>query len=87
MPMMISIKKVVLEFLKKQESSGKNYMVTEPDKNLLMQLVDKDPNGKLPYTLLVKPGGKIVYSTQNMIQAEAMRKTIFNDPYIGRLYK
>jgi len=80
-------KKSVLEFLKKQESSGKNYMVTEPDKNLLMQLVDKERNGKLPYTLLVEPGGKIVYSTQNIIQAEAMRKMIFNDPYIGRLYK
>jgi len=80
-------KNSVLEFLKKQESSGKNYLVNEPYKNLLIQPGDKDWDGKLPYTLLVEPGGKIVYSTQNIIQPEATRKMIFNDPFIGRLYK
>jgi hypothetical protein len=77
----------VFEFLKKEESSGKNYIMIRKKNDLLKQVADENWNGKLPYTLLIEPGGKIVYSTQLAIQLEAMRKMIFNDPYIGRLYK
>jgi peroxiredoxin len=76
----------VLTFLKKKESSGSNYILTAA-KNKLIEAVDPNWNGKLPYTLLVEPGGKIVYTTQNKIDLEQMRKMIFNNEYIGRLYK
>jgi thiol-disulfide isomerase/thioredoxin len=77
----------VFAFLKRKESSGSNYMLTSTAKNKFIETVDSNWNGKLPYTLLVEPGNKIVYSTQTRIDREQMRKIIFNDPYIGRLYK
>jgi len=80
-------KDTILAFLKKKEASGSNYILSGAEKNTLITAVDPDWNGKLPYILLVEPGGKIVYTTQNRISLEEMRKMIFNDPLIGRLYK
>ncbi len=77
----------VFAFLKKKESSGSNYMLASTAKIKFIETVDSNWNGKLPYTLLVEPGNKIVYSTQTRNDREQMRKMIFNDPYIGRLYK
>ncbi len=77
----------VLAFLMKKECSGSNYILTSTGKNKLTEAVDPGWNGKLPYTLLIEPAGKIVYATQHRIDREQMRKMIFNDEYIGRLYK
>lgn len=77
----------VLKFLKKEQSSGRNYLFTGDDKYKLIDVIDTAWQGALPYTLLVEPGGKIVYAKQAGIDVEALRKTIFNDPFIGRLYK
>ena len=77
----------VFAFLKKEEASGNNYILPGAEKNTLITAVDPNWNGKLPYALLVEPGGKIVYTTQKRIDLEEMRKMIFNDPMIGRLYK
>jgi peroxiredoxin len=77
----------VFAFLKKKESSGSNYIVTSTMKDKFTEVVNSNWNGKLPYTLLVEPGGKIVYTTQNKIDLEQMRRRIFNNEYVGRLYK
>jgi len=77
----------VLAFLKKKEASCSNYILAAIEKNKFITSVDPNWNGKLPYTLLVEPGGKIVYATHERIDLEAVRKMIFNDPLIGRLYK
>jgi hypothetical protein len=53
----------------------------------LIDVIDLKWQGALPYTLLVEPGGKIIYSKQAAIDPEELRKMIFNDPFIGRLYK
>ena len=76
-----------LKFLKNKQSSGTNYLFGEDDKYKLIEAIDPLWQGALPYTLLVEPGGKIVYSKQGAIDAEELRKIIFNDSYIGRLYK
>ena len=62
-------------------------MFTGDSKYDLVNAIDINWQGALPYTLLVEPGGKIVYATQGAVDAKALRKTIFNDPFIGRLYK
>ena len=77
----------LLAFLKKEKSSGSNYVFDRADTNLFMKTIEKNWNGKLPYTFLLEPGDKIVYSTQSAIQPEEMRKRIFNNHLIGRLYK
>jgi hypothetical protein len=62
-------------------------LFTGDDKYQLIEAMDPAWQGALPYTLLVEPGGKIVYAKQGPIDAEELRKIIFNDPFIGRLYK
>ena len=76
-----------LKFLKNKQSSGTNYLFAEDDKYKLIEAIDPKWEGALPYTLLVEPGGKIVYAKQGAIDFEELRKIIFNDPFIGRLYK
>ncbi len=76
-----------LAFLKKQQSSGTNYLFTGDSKYELIDAIDPHWQGALPYTLLVEPGGKVVYSHEGPIDREELRKIIFNDPFIGRLYK
>jgi peroxiredoxin len=76
-----------LKFLKNKQSSGTNYLFMEDDKYKLIEAIDPKWQGALPYTLLVEPGGKIVYSKQGAIDADELRKIIFNNPFIGRLYK
>ena len=80
-------KNKALDFLKNHQSSGTNYLFTGDSKYELIDAIDPHWQGALPYTLLVEPGGKIVYSHEGPIEREALRKIIFNDPFIGRLYK
>ena len=77
----------MLKFLQNKQSSGTNYLLTQNDKNKLIVAIDHKWDGTLPYTLLVEPGGKIVYSKQGALDPEELRKIIFNDDFIGRLYK
>lgn len=76
-----------LHFLEKQESSSPNYIFTGEDKYRLIEAIDPQWQGALPYSLLVEPGGKIVYAHQGAIDAGRLRKIIFDDPYMGRIYK
>ena len=80
-------KSKALKFLEKQQSSSPNYIYTGDDKYKLMEAIDPKWQGALPYSLLVEPGGKIVYAHQGAIDAEELRKIIFDDPYMGRIYK
>ena len=43
--------------------------------------------GRPAVSLLIEPGGKIVYAHQGAIDADKLRKIIFDDPYMGRIYK
>ena len=76
-----------LRFLEKQESSSPNYIFTGDDKYKLIEAIDPKWQGALPYSLLVEPGGKIVYAHEGAIDPEQLRKLIFDDPYMGRIYK
>jgi peroxiredoxin len=76
-----------LKFLQREEASGPNYIFTTDDKYKLIEAVDPKWEGALPYTILVEPGGKVVYAHQGIIDPEELKKIIFNDPQIGRVYK
>jgi peroxiredoxin len=75
-----------LEFLKKNQASNKNYLFTGESVYPLIETIDPDWQGALPYTLLVEPGGKIVYRCQGMVDPLALRKLIVEHPLIGRYY-
>ncbi len=74
-------------FLEKQECSSPNYIYTGEDKYKLMETIDPKWQGALPYSLLVEPGGKIIYAKQGAIDPEQLRKLIFDSPSMGRIFK
>ena len=76
----------VLKFLQKEEASTTNYLFNIDDKYKLIEAVDAKWEGALPYTIIVEPGGKIVYAKQGEIDAAEVKKKIVDDAYIGRYY-
>ncbi|MGB7297662.1 MAG: redoxin domain-containing protein, partial [Candidatus Aminicenantales bacterium] len=75
-----------LEFLKKNQASNKNYIYTGESIYPLIETIDPAWQGALPYTLLVEPGGKIVYRCQELVDPSALRKVIVEHPLLGRYY-
>ena len=76
----------VLNFLKKQQASNKNYIFNKEDVYQMIEAVDPEWQGALPYTLVIEPGGKIIYHKQDMINPAGMKKLIVEDKFIGRYY-
>jgi peroxiredoxin len=76
-----------LKFLQRIQASGTNYIFVGDDKYKMIEAIDPKWEGALPYTILVEPDGKIVYTHQGAIDAEELKKVIFNNPMIGRIYK
>jgi len=75
----------VLSALKKQQASCENYLFAKGDIYQLMEAVDKDLLGGVPCTLLIEPGGKVIYRRLGLIDPLELKKTIVE--YIGRYYK
>ena len=79
-------KERVLKFLQKSQASVSNYLFSLDDKYTLIEAIDPKWQGALPYTILVEPGGKIVYAKQGIIDPVEMKKLIVDNPLIGRFY-
>jgi peroxiredoxin len=75
----------VLTFLKEKQASFKNYQFNVDDNYQLIEAVDKDWPGAIPYTLLIAPEGKILHRQMGEIDALKLRKAIVG--YVGRYYK
>lgn len=75
----------VLSFLKARQASCKNYLFDSEDKYELMEAVDKESLGGVPYMLLIKPGGEIIYRRLGLINPLELKKVIVG--YLGRTYK
>jgi thiol-disulfide isomerase/thioredoxin len=79
-------KNKVMKFLQKKQASATNYLFSVDDKYKLIEAIDPNWQGALPYTILVEPGGKIVYAKQGQINTLEMKRMIVDDKYIGRYY-
>ena len=75
-----------LKFLKKSQASVANYLFSLDDKYKLIEAIDPKWQGALPYTMLVEPGGKIVYAKQGIIDPKEIKKLIVENRMIGRYY-
>lgn len=75
-----------LKFLQSKHSGVKNYIYKEDDIYKLIEAIDPKWNGALPYTLLVEPGGKVIYSLQGSIESLKLKKLIVEHPKIGRYF-
>ena len=80
----IQNKNGALKFLKKQRSHIKNYIFSGDDVYDLVEAVDPEWNAALPYTILVEPGGKVVYRYQGLIDPLQLRRIIVDHPLLGR---
>jgi peroxiredoxin len=76
-----------LAFLQKKQASGLNYIYSGDSKYKMIEAIDPKWQGALPYTVLIEPGGRIIYSKEGAIDLDTLKKVIFNDPMIGRIYK
>jgi peroxiredoxin len=78
-------KERALEVLKKKQVAAANYLFSGNDKYKLMDAVDEKSSGAVPYTVLVAPGGKILYSKSGATDPLEIKKAIVG--YLGRTYK
>jgi len=79
----LSKKESVLKFLKKQEASNKNYIYQGENVYDLIEAIDPQWQGAIPYTLIVEPGGNVIYRMQGSIDMIPVRKLIVTNKYIG----
>ena len=75
-----------LRILKQHEASNRNYIFNNDDVYELIEAVDPSWQGALPYTMLIEPGGKVIYRKQDVINPAEMKKLIVGSKYLGRYY-
>jgi peroxiredoxin len=76
----------VLDFLRSQEASNRNYIFKGSDVYQMIEAVDPEWQGALPYTMLIEPGGKIIYRKQDTIDPSRMKRMIVENKLLGRYY-
>lgn len=72
--------------LAKKQSHVANYIFSGSNSYALIEAIDPKWNGALPYTMLIEPGGKVIYAAQGSIKPIALRKLIVENPKMGRYY-
>ncbi len=73
-----------LKFLNRQHASMTNYIFDQDDPYALADALGVEWPGALPFTLVVKPGGEIVYSQMGPIDPLALRQAIVDE--LSRYY-
>ena len=69
-------KEVVLLFLKEFQASCKNYLYDSDDKYKLVEAVDKQWPVSIPYTLLIAPGGEVVFRHMGAVNPLEIKRAI-----------
>ena len=77
-------KEKVLEFLAEHQAAFTNYLNTSSDRDAFIEAFDPDWQGNLPYTMLISPGGKVVYSHDGIIDPLELKKAIVGQ--LGRYF-
>jgi len=73
-----------LEFLKTQQSSTRNVAFDKGDPYALIEAVDSKWQGALPHTILVAPGGEVIYRSEGAFDTLTLRKAIVG--WLGRYF-
>jgi thiol-disulfide isomerase/thioredoxin len=66
----------VLGFLKKQQASCRNLVFASADREPLIDAFDPNWQGAVPFTVLIAPGGKVVYRETGSIDPLALKRAI-----------
>jgi thiol-disulfide isomerase/thioredoxin len=81
---MPSKKDDALKFLKDKQVSCTNYQFNSEDRTEISEVLDKGWEGGIPYTVIIKPGGEIIYRHTGGIDPLEVKKVIIG--YLGRYY-
>jgi len=81
---MPSKKDDVIKFLKDKQVSCTNYLFNSEDRTEMSDALDKGWEGGIPYTVIIKPGGEIIYRHTGPIEPLEVKKAIIG--YLGRYY-
>jgi len=73
-----------LEALSEKHVSSTNYLFSSTDKDKLAEALDPKWRGPVPYTVLIAPGGKVIYRQHDAIDAGELKKAIVEQ--LGRTY-
>jgi peroxiredoxin len=73
-----------LKTLREHHLSGTNYISIVDTKDKLADLLDKDWPGPVPYTLLIAPGGKVLYRKTGELNPLEVKRAIV--AHLGRTY-
>lgn len=77
-------KDAALKLLKDKKVAMTNYISAIPSKDKLADLLDKDWQGPVPYTLLIAPGGKVIYRHAGPMEPLTVKRAIVD--FLGRTY-
>jgi peroxiredoxin len=73
-----------LKFLEARHASMHNVILDSDDSYALVDALDPKWPGALPYTILVAPGGEVLYRSVGAFDVHALRRAIVG--YLGRYY-
>jgi thiol-disulfide isomerase/thioredoxin len=74
----------VKAFLEGQQASMRNVAFDKGDPYALIEALDPRWQGALPYTMLIAPGGKVLYRSDGAFDMHELRRTIVG--WLGRYY-
>lgn len=74
----------VLEFLNSKHAALSNYLYSGSDKYALIEAVNRNWSGALPFTMLIAPDGEVVYTHEGAVDMVELRKAIVQK--LGRYF-
>ena len=76
----------VLQFLQSKNSAITNYIYINGNIYELIELIDPEWNGAIPYSMLIEPGGRVIFRNQGTVDILELKRIIVENPLLGRYY-
>lgn len=80
----LAISPKIIESVKEEGRTTNNYHYTSDDYDALADALDEEWRGPLPYSVLIAPGGKVLYRQEGEIDPIRLRQAIVG--FVGRTY-
>jgi len=77
-------KEAALKVLKEQRVAATNYLSTVESKDKFADALDKEWQGPVPYTVVIAPGGKVLYRKSGPLEPLAVKRAVVE--HLGRTY-
>lgn len=75
---------LAIKTLRENHVSARNYILKSGDRDKFAEALDREWPGPVPYTLLIAPGGKVLYRKTGSIDPLEVKRAVVS--YLGRTY-